>query len=149
MRYVFAILLVLAVASGSGCDGDGDTPSQDAGNGGNGNGGNGGSSTVLLALGSGGTYSALPPKALFMVTEPGTLKATITWSGDGVHTLGVAFSHEGGASIYAGSGSSSPVTATQTVTPAHVAGGPNWALIFWDMTAADATVNYKVEFTPD
>jgi hypothetical protein len=140
MRYLAVILLVVLCASGSGCDGDGDTPSEDAGNGGN---GSGGSSTVLLAL---GYTQATGTVAQFMVTEPGTLKATATWSGD-AGFLEIGFYH--GADFMGPLEGGSPLTMTQTVTAAHVAAGSTWKLHLYDNLSQGDTVNYKVEFTPN
>ena len=143
MRYLTVILLVLLFAPG-GCDGDSDPPANGDGNGGNGNGGNGGGYAMVLASGSvvaaGGT-----PAALFMITEPGTLKATVSWSAPPA-TLDVGFVHEG-ILIDVDTGGST-VTKTQTVTATHVAGGTNWELYIGN-SGPNVTVDYTVTFMPD
>ena len=146
MRFLAVILVALLFAAVGGCNGDGDTTSEDSGDGNGGN-GNGGSSTVLLALGDVKLGLGQILAAQFMVTEAGTLKVTVTWSTLDPDRVEIYLEHEGNL-VYLGAGPSG-VTKTQTVTAAHVAGGPSWKLYLVDPFANPEFVNYKVEFTPD
>lgn len=137
MRYLAVILLVLLLVPGSGCDGDGDTTSGD--------GGDGGGSTVVIASGS-VIVAGSTPVIEFMITQPGTLKAEVSWTAPPA-TLHIAFFHEGllvDASLIL----SSPAIITKTVTASLVSAGPNWVLWLGN-PGPNVTADYTVTFTPD
>ena len=142
MRYLAVILLALLFAPGISCDGNNDTPSDDGGDGGNGNGG--GSSAVTIASGSIVAAGGTPVKE-FMITEPGTLTAVVSWTAPPA-TLDIGFVHEG--VLVDAPTTGSPATKMQAVTTTHVSTGPHWE--FWiGNSGADVTVDYSVTFTPD
>ena len=146
MRYLAVILLALLFAPGISCDGNDDTSSDDGGDGGNGNGNGNGGGTPPVTIASGSIVAAGgTPVKEFMIAEPGTLKAVVSWSAP-PPTLDIGFVHEG--VLIDAPTTGSPATKTQAVTTAHVSTGPSWE--FWiGNSGADVTVVYTVTFTPD
>ncbi len=130
---LITILLVAAAALIGGCDGDDETSE-------------GG---VLLAQGTktlpGGTDVDL---VTVEATVPGTLRGTITWSGEPTELIGV-FRHVATTDVHGVAQSPSPLIATAYVTSAHVAAGTQWLFFAENYSTPDVTVQYQITFTPD
>lgn len=82
------------------------------------------------------------------VTEPGTLSATITWSGAPTELL-CAFLHVAPSDMYGLTQSPSPLNPIAAVTSARVAAGTQWMLRVGNSSGTAVSVQYVVTFTPD
>ena len=133
MRYVCP-LLALAVAAFAligGCDSETE------------------SGGILLAQGT-KTIPAGADEILAEVTAaaPGTLVATITWSGPPTE-MGAMLLHITPSDLLGITLSPSPATSTVAVTSVRVAAGHEWRFIGSNPGGADVSVSYSLTFTPD
>ena len=123
------MLLLLAVALG--CDDDG------------------GAGGMVLAQGTktittGGDVTVVEVD----VTEPGTLRGEISWTGDPTEMV-TTFLHIAPSDILGLVHSPSPVVATVAVTSARVAAGHGWRFIAMNSAGPDVSVSYTITFAPD
>jgi hypothetical protein len=82
------------------------------------------------------------------VTVPGTLRGTITWSGEPTELIGV-FRHVATTDVRGVTQSPSPCVTTTHVTSSDIAAGAEWLFFSENGSATDVTVQYQVTFTPD
>ncbi|GAG34051.1 unnamed protein product, partial [marine sediment metagenome] len=81
-------------------------------------------------------------------SEPGTLRATITWSGLPTE-MGVMLLHVTPSDMLGITFSPSPTISTVAVTSARVAAGHEWRVIGLNPDGPDVSVSYTVTFFPD
>ena len=132
MRYFCLFFLFFApLALVGGCDGDDD----------------GGG--IVLAQGT-KTIAASADEILAEVTvsEPGTLRGTITWSGTPTDMVGM-FLHITPSDMLGITLSPSPTISTVTVTSSRVAAGHEWRFIGANPDSPDVSISYVITFTPD
>jgi len=123
-------LVVVALAAIGGCDSDSNSGSVLA------------QGTATAPNGSGAVLATLN------INQPGTLRGTITWSGDPTE-LAVAFKHVTPGNVIGMSIGSSPMTSTVAVTSARVAAGTQWEFLAANGSATTVSVQFEVTFEPD
>jgi hypothetical protein len=131
MRAVcLCVLLITALAAIGGCNGDS----------------NGGSVLAqgTTTVGSGSDIVL----ATIDINQPGTLRGTITWSGDPTE-MAVAFKHVAPAQVIGLSVGSSPTGSTVAVTSARVAAGTQWQLLAANGSATAVSVQFEATFQAD
>ncbi len=126
-------LCFAAVALIGGCDGDDD----------------GTAAGIILAQGT-KTIATGANEILAEVTvsEPGTLRGTITWSGPPTDMAGM-FLHITPSDLLGITLSPSPTISTVAVTSARVAAGHEWRFIGDNPNGPDLSFSYVITFTPD
>ncbi len=82
------------------------------------------------------------------VSEPGTLRGTITWSGPPTEMAAMLL-HVAPSDLLGITLSNSPTTSTVAVTSARVAAGHEWRFIGTNPHGPDVSVSYSVTFVPD
>ncbi|MBN1916293.1 MAG: hypothetical protein JW889_00170 [Verrucomicrobia bacterium] len=123
------VLLLTALAAVGGCDSDS-------------------SSGSLLAQGTTSVPAGDAVLATVTVTEPGTLRGVITWSGDPTE-MEMGFKHVTPGTMIGISFGSPPITSTVAVTSARVAAGTEWQLLVGHGSATTVSVQFEVTFEPD
>jgi hypothetical protein len=82
------------------------------------------------------------------VSEPGTLRGTITWSGPPTE-MAVLLLHVTPSDMLGITFSNSPTISTVAVTSARVAAGHEWRFVGTNPNGPDVSVSYTVTFVPD
>ena len=82
------------------------------------------------------------------VTEPGTLRGTLTWSGAPTD-LYCVFVHVTPGDAYGVTQSPSPINSVAAVTSARVAAGTQWLLRAANPSSTAVSVQYVITFIPE
>ena len=124
------VLLVTALAAIGGCDGDDNQ------------------GTML----SQGTANLAGSGEMVLATvncnAPGTLRGTISWSGDPTELV-VAFKHVVPGDVIGLTIGASPSSTTVAVTSARVAAGTQWEFIGANSSGTAVSVQFELTFEPD
>jgi hypothetical protein len=126
---VTAFAVIGALAAIGGCDGDN-------------------SSGSVLAQGTTNVTTGATVLVTVTVTEPGTLRGTIAWSGSPTE-MEAGFKHMPPGTVIGLSMGSSPSTTTVAVTSARVAAGTEWQFLAAVPSGPDVSVQYEVTFEPE
>jgi len=132
MKQFWPILVALMFVTTLGCDDD-----------------NGGAGGTLLAQGTKNLPTGTDVVVADVeVTVPGTLQATLSWSG-GPTEVGAMFIQLGPTTVLGITQSPTPLVSTVAVTAARVADGHDWRFVAVNSAGPDVKATYTITFVPD